>query len=138
MAGVNRYPDDNATYLKEKLSIFLGVSVENVMLGHGSNELIRLLVEVVMEPGDEAIMADPSFVVYPRAVLRRGRHPRRARADERRKHDLDAMLEAVTERRRSSSFVIPTTDGNDRSKEELEEFSKSSIKAFSSSSMKTI
>jgi histidinol-phosphate aminotransferase len=44
------------------------VNAANVMIGNGSNELLILLAQMVLNPGDEVIFAEPSFVVYPIAV----------------------------------------------------------------------
>src|SRR4030042_881615 len=42
IAGLNRYPDGSAFYLKKSLSIRLGVSPDEILLGNGSNEVIEL------------------------------------------------------------------------------------------------
>ncbi|HET9870826.1 MAG TPA: histidinol-phosphate transaminase [bacterium] len=65
---VQRYPDGSVFYLKRALAARLGVGPERLMVGHGSNELLVLLAQVVLEPGDEVLYADPSFVVYPIAA----------------------------------------------------------------------
>lgn len=65
---LHRYPDGSCYYLKEKLSRMLGVSPEMLIFGNGSNEIIELLIRAFLRPGDEAIMADPSFAVYPIVV----------------------------------------------------------------------
>ncbi len=63
--GVNRYPDTDAFYLKRALAEFYNVSEKNIALGNGSNELLRLVAQSLLEPGDETIAGIPSFVVYP-------------------------------------------------------------------------
>ncbi|MCL5291522.1 MAG: histidinol-phosphate transaminase [Actinobacteria bacterium] len=119
---VNRYPDDNATFLKEKLSTFMKVPVDRIMIGHGSNELIRLLAEVVLEPGDEAVMASPSFVVYPHAVKITGATPVEVPLKEDR-HDLEAMLAAVNEKTKMVFVCNPNNpSGTFVGRGELESF----------------
>lgn len=63
--GLNRYPDGACYLLRNKLAKHLGVPFESIIVGNGSNELIRLLAQTTLGPGDEAIMAKPSFIVYP-------------------------------------------------------------------------
>lgn len=96
---LNRYPDGAAALLKDKLSGLLGISPAAIMVGNGSNELLRLLADVVLEPGDEVIAAAPSFIVYPMVARLRGATmvevPLLGQA-----HDLEAMVEAVNERTR--------------------------------------
>src|SRR3990170_5821804 len=65
LKGLNRYPDGACHLLRNKLADRLGAPVEALAVGNGSNELIRLLAQVILEPGDEVIMAAPSFIVYP-------------------------------------------------------------------------
>jgi histidinol-phosphate aminotransferase len=93
--GLNRYPDGSGYYLKKALSEKLSVSEEEIVLGNGSNELIDIAVRTFLQPHDEAVMARPSFVVYPMSVQATG-----GRALEipliNYVHDLDAMAAAVS------------------------------------------
>ncbi|MGH7738731.1 MAG: histidinol-phosphate transaminase [bacterium] len=65
---IHRYPDSAAFYLKRDLAKHLNVGVDRFLVGHGSNELLVLLAQSVLAPGDELIYAWPSFVVYPIAA----------------------------------------------------------------------
>ncbi len=62
--GLNRYPDGSGFYLSQALAKKYGVDLNQIILGNGSNELIELVVRTFVQPGDEIISADPSFVVY--------------------------------------------------------------------------
>lgn len=95
--GLNRYPDSAAGLLKSKLAGDLCVPYENVAVGNGSNELISLLAQVVLEPGDEVIMAEPSFVVYPIATDIMAATPVKVPLKDL-KHDLEAMAARVTKK----------------------------------------
>lgn len=96
-AGLNRYPDGGGFYLRQRLSGLLGVPMESVMLGAGSNELIDIAVRTFLSPGDEAVMATPSFVVYAMSARLQGATPVEVPLRDFR-HDLDAMARAVTPR----------------------------------------
>jgi len=67
--GINRYPDSHGFYLKEKLSQKLGVKSDSIFLGNGSDEIIQLIAQAVLLPGEEAIMGDPTFSVYQMVVV---------------------------------------------------------------------
>lgn len=95
--GLNRYPDGGGFYLKDALSRALSVNSDNIILGNGSNELIDIAVRTFVRPGDEAVMAHPSFVVYSTAVQSIGGKPIQVPLKDYR-HDLAAMLSAVTEK----------------------------------------
>jgi histidinol-phosphate aminotransferase len=64
VADAYLYPDDNCYYLKNKLSSKFGVPVANTIVGSGSVELIELIFKAYVNPGDEVIMSDPSFIMY--------------------------------------------------------------------------
>ncbi|HIG41178.1 MAG: histidinol-phosphate transaminase [bacterium] len=68
MPELARYPDGSAFLLKEKLAGFLGVDTGNLTIGNGSNDVLELLARVFLHPGNEAIVSQHSFVVYPLAT----------------------------------------------------------------------
>ncbi len=64
LKDLNRYPDGSCYYLRQALSERLRVRPEEILFGNGSNEIIELAVRTFLSPGDEAVIAHPSFVVY--------------------------------------------------------------------------
>jgi histidinol-phosphate aminotransferase len=95
---LNRYPDGAARALKRRLAEHLGVDERYLVVGNGSNELLTLLAEAVLEPGDETVFAWPSFVVYPMCTALMGATAVRVPLTQGQVHDLPAILEAITER----------------------------------------
>ena len=65
---LHRYPDGNGNALKQALAARCRITVECILLGNGSDELISLLVKTVIAPGDDAILATPSFSIYEKVV----------------------------------------------------------------------
>jgi len=104
--GVNRYPDGGSFYLREALSRFWNVPLEQTAVGSGSNDLIDVLCRIHLGPGDEAVMSDPAFVMFSIAVRVAGgtlvRVPGRDLF-----HDPPAMLAAVNDRTRLVYFSNP-------------------------------
>ncbi len=100
LAELNRYPEGASLALKEKLAARHGVPVEQVLVGSGSNELLRLVSQAVLRPGDEVVYAWPSFVVYPMVTTMFGATHVKVPLDASSTHDLDAMLASVTDRTR--------------------------------------
>ena len=64
ISDVNLYPDDNCYYLKKRMSEKYGVSTDRMIIGSGSVELIELIFKAYVNPGDEIIMSEPSFIMY--------------------------------------------------------------------------
>ncbi len=61
---INFYPDGGSYYLKKALGEKLGVKEENIILGNGSDEVVSLITRIFLQKGDQAIMGDPSFLMY--------------------------------------------------------------------------
>jgi histidinol-phosphate aminotransferase len=96
---VHRYPDSGSGALRQALAAHAGLAPEQVTCSNGSDELVLLLCLAFLEAGDEAVMADGTFISYLLRTLELGarpvRVPLRAYA-----HDLPAMAAAVTPRTR--------------------------------------
>ncbi|MGH7736596.1 MAG: histidinol-phosphate transaminase [Candidatus Tyrphobacter sp.] len=97
VAGLNLYSDDAYLDLRERLAARHGLRASNVIVGHGSNEIVKLAAEAILRPDDEAVMAVPSFLLYRIAVAARGATPVEVPLREG-VCDLEAMLSAVTAR----------------------------------------
>ncbi len=61
---IHIYPDSNSYYLKEALSKHLGVAPEQLILGNGSDEILRMLGETFLIPEDEVIVSEHTFSGY--------------------------------------------------------------------------
>lgn len=95
LSTLHRYPDGSGYYLKQKISLKLGIRPEQVVLGNGSNDLIDFLIRVFVRPGIEVISSRPSFLVYRKMVQIAGGINRVVPLKDFR-HDLDAIARAVT------------------------------------------
>jgi histidinol-phosphate aminotransferase len=94
---VGRYPDGNGFELKQAIAQHLSVSVAQITLGNGSNDVLELIARVmVCNANDEVIFSQYAFVVYPLVTQALGVTAVVTPADNF-SHDLDAMLAAITE-----------------------------------------
>jgi len=91
VGNVNRYPD-SAQALQEKLAHLHNVKPEQVVLGCGSSEILRLAAEAFLSPGKKLIMASPSFLLPAMYAQMRGAEVVAAPLMADRSHDLNAML----------------------------------------------
>lgn len=63
--GLNRYPDPYQWKVKEQLSKIKNVSVKNILLGNGSDEVIDLLYRTFCNPAlDNVIICPPTYGMY--------------------------------------------------------------------------
>jgi histidinol-phosphate aminotransferase len=99
VATLHRYPDGGAFRLRQALADRWKVTADHIILGNGSDEILGLLARTFLSPGDEAVMADQTFVIYRmevtaahgKAVIVPLAHWR---------HDVARMADAITERTR--------------------------------------
>ena len=97
LSKLHRYPDGGGTALREAIGEKLKVDPSRVVLGNGSDEVVDLVCKVLLAPGDQAVMAAPTFSIYRIAVLANLGTPVEVPLTAGR-HDLDAMLATVGER----------------------------------------
>jgi len=60
----NRYPDFTQAPLREALGAYVGKDPSRVIVGAGLDDVLNTIGMLVLEPGDEVIIADPTFGVY--------------------------------------------------------------------------
>jgi histidinol-phosphate aminotransferase len=91
------YPDGSAYYLKQKLAAKLQVDPAHLILGNGSNDIIEFLGHALMGPGDDVVVSEFCFAIYPIVARLFGANvitvPAKNHA-----HDLPAMRHALTPR----------------------------------------
>ena len=95
LQNIHLYPDGSGSELTKTISSKFNLSTEQIILGNGSNEIIELLAHVFLSEGDEVIFGEHAFAVYKLVTLLMGASPV-AITMPHLKHDLGAMLEAVT------------------------------------------
>ena len=100
------YLDDAYEELRERLGAREGLHAENVVLGHGSNELINTIAQSFLDPGDEAVIADPTFSLYRSAVSLVGAIPVEVPLLNG-AHDIERMLAAVGPRTKAFFVCDP-------------------------------
>lgn len=95
---VNFYPDGGAFYLRQKIAGKFGVKFENVVVGNGTDELIRILCTATLGPEDEVVYADPSFVMYKISAMVSNATLAPVALRDDLTHDIPAMLDKITAR----------------------------------------
>ncbi len=92
---VSRYPDGNGFELKTALAARHRVAPEQIVLGNGSNDVLELVTQAFLRPGDHAVYSRHAFAVYPLATQARGATGIEVAARNF-SHDLPAIRAALT------------------------------------------
>jgi histidinol-phosphate aminotransferase len=101
-----RYPDGNGFVLKNKLAEKLAVSLSQITIGNGSNDVLELLARAFAGPGDEVIFSQYAFAVYPIITQAIGAAAVITKAQNW-GYDLSAILKAITDKTRLIFIANP-------------------------------
>ncbi len=91
------YPDGAATALRQAIASKFGLDPSRIVCGSGSDEVLSMLTNAYVGPGDEGIYTEHGFLVYKLALLAAGGTPVVA-PEKNLTADVDAILERVTPR----------------------------------------
>ncbi|MDC0576793.1 histidinol-phosphate transaminase [Gammaproteobacteria bacterium] len=94
LKNTHRYPDGNATKLKEVIGRKFSVKSNQVTIGNGSNDIIEFIARSFLGTDDSAIYSEHAFAVYPLVVKAVGAEGIEVPAKNF-SHDLDAMLDSI-------------------------------------------
>ena len=73
---LRRYPDPGSSELRAAAAGVYGCSPEQVLAGNGSDEILRILLDTFIDPGEVAAFFTPSYSLYPVLIRLRGGQPR--------------------------------------------------------------
>ncbi len=94
LSEVNRYPDGSSFYLKTKIASKFGVSIKNVIVGSGSDDLIDIITKTFLEETDEVLISEPAFLEYSILSMARGSRIKKIPIKNFR-YDINAILRAI-------------------------------------------
>lgn len=100
LTTMNRYPDMHGWKVVERIAAKYDVDPSQVILGAGSSEVITMLVDSLAGPGDEVVYPWRSFEAYPIIVAGSGAVSVQVPLTAELRHDIPAMIAAVTDRTR--------------------------------------
>jgi len=100
------YPEGSSRELRTALGEVHGISPERIVCGFGSDDILHLLAQAYLGEGDEALMSQYGFNVYP--IVTRNASAEIIMVPERDyRADVDAMLAAVTARTKMVFLANP-------------------------------
>ena len=106
-AQVSRYPESTSRVVRERIAANWNCDVDEVIVGAGSVSILYQLIQAVSGPGDNIVFAWRSFEAYPWIATVAGAEAIRVPNLPDHRHDLDAMVAAVTPRTRAVILCTP-------------------------------
>lgn len=118
----NIYPDSHCHQLKQALAGHLGVTPRHIIVGNGSDEVLRMIAEAFLNPGEEVVYGVPTFSEYEFVTRVMGGEtvevPLRSQT-----YDLEAIAERITGRTKLVIICNPNNPtGTIVGREEVERF----------------
>ncbi len=105
-SSLHRYAEGSGSQLREAIEQTHGLPAEQIICGDGSDEILGMLVHAYAGPGDEVIFTEHAFLMYHIYTLAYGATPVEVPETDLRA-DVDAMLDAVTEKTRLVFLANP-------------------------------
>jgi len=106
-AKMHHYPDAVSHDLRHALAERMGLSPDSFVFGNGSDDVIHLLGVTFLEPGDEVIQGDPSFVRYEAAAILNNAPCHMVPLTRDWVHDLEAMAKRINVQTRMVFIANP-------------------------------
>lgn len=103
----HRYPDWYSGSLEGRIAQHHGLASNNVCAGAGATEIIRLIADALLGPGDELVTATPTYSQMANEAVANGATVVHVPVDANHVIDLDAVLAAVGPSTTMVSLVNP-------------------------------
>jgi histidinol-phosphate aminotransferase len=103
----HRYPDWYSSHLEGMIASHHGLQQSNICVGAGATEIIRLIADAFLGPGNELITATPTYFQMAAESVTNGASVVYVPVDENYAIDLDSIADAITGDTRMISLVNP-------------------------------
>ena len=102
---LNKYPDPTGVELRGYLADYAGVSPERIVLGNGSDELIKMIMEVFVDSGDGIVVHTPTFSEYALACQIAGGEVIEVPSKKSYEIDIDGIIKAANANKAKVIFL---------------------------------
>ncbi|MBS0289977.1 MAG: histidinol-phosphate transaminase [Proteobacteria bacterium] len=106
ISDLSLYPDSNGFELKNALSAFLKLSVDQIILGNGSEDVLRMVIQAFMWADKQILIPEFAFAAYKILAQGLGVAIKEVPAQQF-GMDLEAMLKAITSKTGMIIFANP-------------------------------
>lgn len=104
---VHHYPDGSSEMLRIAVAEYHGVDKATVLAGNGSDNVIKLLAETFLNPGDNIVTPNPTFSEYELAAFLMDAQVKLVDLDDDFRYDVEALVAAVDEKTKLLFICTP-------------------------------
>lgn len=127
IANLGQYPCSDCFFLRNRIAEYNGIGADNVVIGSGSVEIIRMIIKTFVDPRKEekVLTSEKSFVFYKIAAVEAGGKSAFVEApmDDDYRYDLDALYRLIDSKTRVIFIANPNNPtGTMLSKKAIMEF----------------
>ncbi|MFN8522397.1 MAG: histidinol-phosphate transaminase [Chloroflexota bacterium] len=103
----HQYPESEHVETRQRISDYVGVGPEHIMVGNGSDEIIDLVMRAFLDPGDEVMDFPPTFGIYSFNAQHQDARVIAIERDDQFRVRLDAAIAALTPRTKLIFLATP-------------------------------
>lgn len=120
LRDIKFYPDSACRQVKQKLGEKYGISTDCIVMGNGTDQIIEMVCDGFIGPGENSVIADPTFLIYEKSVLKSGGSAIKVPLKEFR-HDVKKMVNSINDDTRILFLTNPhNPTGTNISSQEFE------------------
>jgi len=120
LGDIKYYPDGECREIRKKLAGKYNIDSSSIIMGNGTDQIIEMICDSFIEPGDNVVIADPTFLIYEKSTLKCSGNVIKVPLKEFRQ-DVEKMVYSVNDKTKILFFTIPhNPTGTNISRSELD------------------
>ena len=72
LKDIKFYPDSECRQIKKKISEKYEVGTDSIVIGNGTDQIIEMICDSFVSPGDNVVISDPTFLIYEKSAVKSG------------------------------------------------------------------
>jgi len=70
LSDIKYYPDGQCREIRQKISEKYNISIDSIIIGNGTDQIIEMICDSFVEPGENVVTSDPTFLIYEKSTLK--------------------------------------------------------------------
>lgn len=120
LEDIKFYPDSECRQVKQKLGEKYNIGTDYIIMGNGTDQIIEMICDGFISTGENAVIADPTFLIYEKSTIKCGGTAIKIPLKEFRQ-DVKRMVESINNKTRIMFLTNPhNPTGSNISREEFD------------------